>query len=144
MKYLKLFESNPKSIVQRKMDLLDNIFLELYDEGFDYKVIKGSGNYMYIPIFTDQSLDITFYPNNVSMGTSQKTGLFKSFLPYNLIYVVVTKEVRRFSDSDEKKLDSFTKRLKEMGMSTRGGVGGHNFRIFSFDKWGSMTNSSLV
>jgi hypothetical protein len=144
MKYLKLFESNPKSIVQRKMDLLDNIFLELYDEGFDYKVIKGSGNYMYLPIFTDQSLDLAFYPNNVPMGTSQKTGVFKSSLPYNLIYVVVTKEVRKFSDTDEKILDSFSKRLREMGMPTRGGVGGHNFMIFSFDKWGKMTDSHLI
>jgi hypothetical protein len=142
MKHIKIFES--KTLVEQKMDLLDSIFLELYDDGFDYKIIKGSGSYMYLPIFTDRSLDLAFYPDNTSVGSLQKTGIFKSSLPSKLIYVVVTKEVRRFSDSDEKKLEDFTKYLRQMGMPPRGGVGGHNFRIFYFDKWGKMTDSNLL
>jgi hypothetical protein len=125
------------------MNLLDSIFLELYDDGFDYNIIKGSNNWMSIPIFKDSSLDRNLYPSSTSVGDDPKYRRYHN-LPSKLIYVVVTKEVRRFSDSDEKKLEDFTKYLRQMGMPPRGGVGGHNFRIFYFDKWGKMTDSNLL
>jgi hypothetical protein len=97
MKYIKIFES--KTLVEQKMDLLDSLFLELYDEGFDYNIIKGRNNWMSIPIFKDSSLDRNLYPESTSVGDDPKYRRYHN-LPSKLIYVVVTKEVRRFSDSN--------------------------------------------
>ena len=141
MKYIKFFES--KTLVEQKMDLLDSLFLELYDEGFDYNIIKGRNNWMSIPIFKDSSLDRNLYPSSTSVGDDPKYRRYHN-LPSKLIYVVVTKEVTEFSESDKIKLDKFKDWLRGMGMPPRGGFGGRNFRIFYFDKWGKMTDSNLL
>ena len=141
MKHIKIFES--KTLVEQKMYLLDILFLELFDEGFDYNIIKGSNNWMVIPIFKDSSLDRNIYPSSTSVGDDPKYRRYHN-LPSKLIYVVVTKEVTEFSESDKIKLDKFTDWLRGMGMPPRGGVGGRNFRIFYFDKWGKMTDSNLL
>ena len=136
MKWIKYFES--KTLIDKKISLLDNIFLDLYDEGFDYQIVKGSGNFQHIPIFKDDQLDRSFYPDGVSFDNRSRP------IPGNLIFVVVTKQVREFSESDKKQLDDFTERLGSFGMPPRGGAGGHNFRVFYFDKWGKMTDSNLL
>jgi hypothetical protein len=137
MRYLKYFES---SLVDRKIKLLDQIFLDLYDENFDYNVINGRGTHMNLTLFSNTNLDWSFYPQSTSIGIVSKS----SRPPSNYIYVVVTKEVREFSDSDKKILEDFETKIRGLGMSPRGGYGGHNFRIFYFDKWGKMTDSNLL
>lgn len=133
MKYLKFFES---SLVDSKINLIETLFLEIYDEGFDYYVLKGSGSSMQISLF-DGDLDSSIYPSSTSVGSIYHK-------PSRFIYVVVTKDIREFSESDKNILEDFTEKIRDLGMSPRGGWGGHNFRIFYFDKWGKMTDSNLL
>lgn len=62
MKYLKFFES---SLVDSKINLIETLFLEIYDEGFDYYVLKGSGSSMQISLFDGVHQLVVFITNLV-------------------------------------------------------------------------------
>jgi cell division protein FtsI/penicillin-binding protein 2 len=120
MKYLekyKLFES----LVDKKIQLLKDLSLELQDAGLQVEVTNGS--------------------NSVSRYTDDYHIKDKKF-----IIMRVTDDNERF-DTDlynTEIIDEFKETLKSYGMNPRGMSGGRNFCVFKFDKHGSMTNSPII
>jgi hypothetical protein len=128
MKYLKkykLFES----LVDKKIQLLKDLALELEDAGLQVEVINGSHSYL-------------LRDPRVSIHTgSRYTDDYKNF-----IIMKVTDDNERF-DTDlynTEIIDEFKETLKSYGMNPRGMSGGRNFCVFKFDKHGSMTNSPII
>lgn len=124
MKYLKkykLFES----LVDKKIQLLKDLSLELQDAGLQVEVINGSHSYL----LRDPRLSTRWSSDH------------KIF-----IVMKITDDNERF-DTDlynTEIIDDFKETLKSYGMNPRGMSGGRNFCVFKFDKHGSMTNSPII
>lgn len=121
----KLFES----LVDKKIQLLKDLALELQDVGLQVEVINGSHSYL-------------LRDPRVSIHTGTRyTDDYKKF-----IIMKVTDDNERF-DTDLYNTDTiqdFIETLKSYGMTPRSMSGGRHFSVFKFDKHGSMTNSPIV
>ena len=128
MKYLKkykLFES----LVDKKIQLLKDLSLELQDAGLQVEVINGSHSYL-------------LRDPRVSIHTgSRYTDDYKKF-----IIMKVTDDNERFNTDlyFTDTIQDFIETLKSYGMNPRGMSGGNHFAVFKFDKHGSMTNSPII
>jgi len=124
MKYLKkykLFES----LVDKKIQLLKDLALDLQDAGLQVEVINGSHSYL----LRDPRLSTRWSSDH------------KIF-----IVMKITDENERF-DTDlynTEIIDEFKETLKSYGMNPRSMSGGRNFCVFKFDKHGQMTNSPII
>ena len=124
MKYLKkykLFES----LVDKKIQLLKDLALELEDSGLQVEVINGSHSYL----LRDPRLSTRW-------SSDHKT----------FIVMKITDDNERF-DTDlynTEIIDEFKETLKSYGMNPRSMSGGRNFCVFKFDKHGHMTNSPII
>jgi hypothetical protein len=128
MKYLKkykLFES----LIDKKIQLLKDLALELEDAGLQVEVINGGFWWL-------------LRDPRVSIHTgSRYTDDYKKF-----IIMKVTDDNERF-DTDlynTEIIDEFKETLKSYGMNPRSMSGGRNFCVFKFDKHGHMTNSPII
>lgn len=128
MKYLesyKIFES----LVDKKIQLLKDLSLELEDAGLQVEVVNGSHSHL-------------LRDPRVSIHTgSRYTDDYKKF-----IIVKVTDDNEVF-DTDlfrTEIIDEFKETLKSYSMEPRSMSGGRNFCVFKFDKHGHMTNSPIV
>ena len=128
MKYLKkykLFES----LVDKKIQLLKDLSLELQDAGLQVEVVNGSHSYL-------------LRDPRVSIHTNSRyTDDYKKF-----IIVKITDDNEIF-DTDLFRveiIDEFKETLKSYGMEPRSMSGGRNFCVFKFDKHGHMTNSPII
>lgn len=128
MKYLKkykLFES----LVDKKIQLLKDLALELEDSGLQVEVINGLHSYL-------------LRDPRVSIHTgSRYTDDYKKF-----IIMKVTDDNNKFNTDlyFTDTIQDFIETLKSYGMNPRGMSGGNHFAVFKFDKHGSMTNSPII
>jgi len=128
MKYLKkykLFES----LVDKKIQLLKDLALDLQDAGLQVEVINGSHSYL-------------LRDPRVSIHTgSRYTDDYKKF-----IIMKVTDDNNRFNADlyFTDTIQDFIETLKSYGMNPRGMSGGNHFAVFKFDKHGGMTNSPII
>jgi hypothetical protein len=121
----KIFES----LVDKKIQLLKDLAIELQDAGLQVEVINGSHSHL-------------LRDPRVSIHTgSRYTNDYKKFI------------VMKVTDDDNKfnadlyftdTIQDFIETLKSYGMNPRGMSGGNHFTVFKFDKHGSMTNSPIV
>lgn len=128
MKYLKkykLFES----LVDKKIELLEDLALELKDAGLQVEIINGS----HLHLLRDPRLHIH--------TNSRYADDYKKFI------------IMRVTDDNEKfnadlyytnTIREFIETLKSYGMKPRSMSGGNHFAVFKFDKWGHMTNSPVI
>lgn len=128
MKYLnsyKLFES----LVDKKIQLLKDLSLELEDAGLQVEIVNGSHSHL-------------LRDPRVSIHTgSRYTDDYKKF-----IIMRVTDDNERF-DTDlynTEIINDFKETLKSYHIEPRSMSGGRNFCVFKFDKHGHMTNSPVI
>lgn len=128
MKYLnsyQLFES----LVDKKIQLLKDLSLELEDAGLQVEIVNGSHSHL-------------LRDPRVSIHTgSRYTEDYKKF-----IIMKVTDDNERF-DTDlynTEIINEFKETLKSYHIEPRSMSGGRNFCVFKFDKHGHMTNSPVI
>lgn len=128
MKYLKkykLFES----MVDKKIQLLEDLSLELKDAGLQVEIFNGTNTHLIrdprISIHTN-SRYTQDYKKYIIMRITDDNNLFNADLYY--------------TDT----IQDFIETLKSYGMIPRGMSGGNHFAVFKFDKWGKMTKSSYL
>lgn len=134
MKYLKGFNSlNESSVriysVDKKIELLKDLSLELEDNGLTVDVINGSNTHL----LRDPRIAI-------HTGSRYSDDYKKSIVMY------INDDENKF-DTDlynSEIIQEFIETLKSYGMNPRSMSGGRNFCVLKFDKWGSMTNSSYI
>jgi hypothetical protein len=125
LKKYKLFES----LVDKKIQLLKDLALELQDVGLQVEVINGSHSYL-------------LRDPRVSIHTgSRYTDDYKKF-----IIMKVTDDNNKFNADlyFTDTIQDFIETLKSYGMNPRGMSGGNHFAVFKFDKHGQMTNSPII
>jgi hypothetical protein len=128
MKYIseyKIFES----MVDRKIQLLEDLALELKDAGLQVDIINGKDHHLLrdprISIHTTQRYtnDLNRY---IVMRVTDDNNVFNADLYY--------------TDT----MQDFIETLKSFGMNPRSMSGGNHFAIFKFNKWGGMTDSTYL
>jgi hypothetical protein len=112
-----------ESLVDNKIQLLQDLSLELQDVGLQVEVINGSHTHLLrdprVTIHSGYSND---YRKYIVMRITDDNELFNSDL--------------YFTDT----IQDFIETLKSYRMNPRGMSGGNYFTVFKFDKWGSMTD----
>jgi hypothetical protein len=125
MKYLNTYKIFEATLVDKKIQLLRDLALELQDIGLQVEVINGSHSHL----LRDDS------------RTRKWSGLDNIF-----IVMRITDDNKKF-DTDlynTEIIDDFKETLKSYGMNPRRVSGGRNFCVFKFDKHGKMTNSPII
>jgi hypothetical protein len=126
MKYLKTYKIFEATLVDKKIQLLKDLALELQDIGLQVEVVNGSaGTRFFAPGYLGKFIVMTVTDAN---------GRFDTDL-YNTEII-----------------DDFKETLKSYGMNPRSMEGGRfrmnglirNFCVFKFDKHGHMTNSPII
>lgn len=128
MKHLKTYKIF-ESLVDKKIQLLKDLSIDLQDAGLQVEVINGSHSYL-------------LRDPRISIHTgSRYTDDFKKFI------------IMRITDDDNKfnadlyftdTIQDFIETLKSYGMNPRSMSGGNHFAVLKFDKHGHMTNSPIV
>lgn len=114
-----------ESLVDKKIQLLKDLALELQDVGLQVDIINGSKSYFYL--LRDPRVPYTDdYKKFIILKVTDDNEIFDTDL-YNTDLI-----------------DDFKETLKSYGMNPRGMSGGRNFCVFKFDKHGSMTNSPII
>lgn len=125
IKTYKLFES----MVDKKIQLLEDLSLELKDAGLQVEIFNGTNTHLIrdprISIHTN-SRYTQDYKKYIIMRITDDNNLFNADLYY--------------TDT----IQDFIETLKSYGMTPRSMSGGNHFAIFKFDKWGKMTKSTYL
>ena len=128
MKHLKTYKIF-ESLVDKKIQLLKDLSIDLQDAGLQVEVINGAHSYLL------RDPRITIHTG------SRYTDDFKKFI------------IMRITDDDNKfnadlyftdTIQDFIETLKSYGMNPRSMSGGNHFAVLKFDKHGHMTNSPIV
>lgn len=118
----KIFES----LVDDKIQLLQDLSLELKDAGLQVEVINGSHTHLLrdprVTIHSGSKYS-SDYKKYIIMKITDDDDLFNADL--------------YFTDT----IQDFIETLKSYGMNPRSMSGGRNFALIKFDKWGKMTGS---
>lgn len=118
----KIFES----LVDDKIQLLQDLSLELEDAGLQVEVINGTHTHLLrdprVTIHSGSKYS-SDYKKYIIMRITDDNELFNADL--------------YFTDT----IQDFIETLKSYGMNPRGMSGGRNFALIKFDKWGKMTGS---
>lgn len=115
IKSFKIFES----LVDDKIQLLQDLSYELKDVGLQVEIINGSNAHLLKPVIWEDNKDRKY----IIMRITDDKELFNTDL--------------LFTDT----MQDFIETLKSYGMNPRGMSGGRNFAVIKFDKWGKMTGS---
>jgi hypothetical protein len=125
IKTYKLFES----MVDEKIQLLEDLSLELKDAGLQVEIFNGTNTHLIrdprIHIHTN-SRYTQDYKKYIIMSIKDDNNLFNADLYY--------------TDT----IQDFIETLKSYGMTPRSMSGGNRFVLFKFDKWGKMTKSTYL
>jgi hypothetical protein len=118
----KQFESK----VDKKIQLLQDLSLDLIDKGLQVEVINGSNTHLLrdprITIHSGSRYSDE-YKKSIIMRITDDNNLFNADLYY--------------TDT----IQDFIETLKSYGMNPRSMSGGNHFAVFKFDKWSKMTDS---
>jgi hypothetical protein len=114
-----------ESLVDDKIQLLQDLSLELQDVGLQVEVINGSHTHLLrdprVTIHSGSRYS-NDYKKYIVMRVTDDNELFNADLYY--------------TDT----IQDFIETLKSYGMNPRGMSGGNHFALFKFDKWGKMTD----
>jgi hypothetical protein len=125
MIYLAKFEIF-ESKVDKKIQLLQDLSLDLIDKGLQVEVINGSHTHLLrdprVTIHSGSRYS-NDYKKYIVMRITDDDNLFNADLYY--------------TDT----IQDFIETLKSYGVNPRGMSGGNHFAVFKFDKWGKMTDS---
>lgn len=115
-----------ESLVDDKIQLLQDLSLELEDAGLQVEVINGTHTHLLrdprVTIHSGSKYS-SDYKKYIIMRITDDNELFNADL--------------YFTDT----IQDFIETLKSYGMNPRGMSGGRNFALIKFDKWGKMTGS---
>ena len=119
MKVLK-FNEMTRTLVNRKIELIRDVFVELEDDGFNVKIVNGYSHQLYVGEY------IFGYAMNKSSGV---------FSSNKLIYVYITPEHNEnFTGEEYEKIQKYETYSKTMIPKWRGGVGGYRYYLMFFNK----------